>query len=96
MEDINKKDREKKKELYYVYMASKSLFMEAEERLPEMKFFSAPTLEHRDVLEHVMRYFELSKDGNINEVAEEELAAMSHEIHAFFDTADFICINVRK
>lgn len=56
MEDINKKDREKKEELYYVYMASKSLFMEAEE----------------------------------------ELAAVSHEIRAFFDTADFICINVRK
>jgi len=97
MGDINITDKENRQKLYNVYTESKTLFIEAEERLPEMKFFPAPTLEHRDALEHIMRYFELSIDGVISEAAEKELdSALGHEMRAFFDTADFICINVRK
>lgn len=97
MEDINITDKKKKQDLYNVYTESKTLFIEAEEKLPDMKFFAAPTLEHRDALEHIMRYLELTNDGAISEAAEKELdLALGHETRAFFDTADFICINVRK
>jgi len=39
------------------------LFIRAEECLDEMKFFVAPMLEHRDALEHIMRYMEKKQAG---------------------------------
>lgn len=97
MGDIVSTDKKIQADLYKIYMESKSLFVDAEERFPDMRFFSAPTLEHRDALEHIMRYFNLARGESLSETAVKELeAARGHEIRAFFDTADYICISVRK
>lgn len=96
MEELISKDKELKENLLFVYTETKNLFIEAEELLPEMRFFAAPTLEHRDALEHVMRYMSKTDNGNVTNDAIEQLdSALGHEVRAYFDTADYVSISVR-
>lgn len=95
--DLIKKDALCKKELQDVYEAYKKLFIRAEEKLEEMGFFVAPMLEHRDALDHLMRYFSLVSEGEITEETLKQLEkAVGHEYRAYFDVADYICITVRE
>lgn len=93
-------------EIHTAYTESKRLFINTEERLPQMKFFPAPLLEHRDAMDHIMRYYDYLKkskempdasDGKkYAEMALGELKnAKAHEIRAYFDTADYACIIIR-
>lgn len=96
MDTLSLEDQRKKyqKDLYEVYMAYKKLFIEAEDILEPMKFFLAPMIEHRDALDHIMRYFDEDK---VSEKMVKELdKALAHELRAYFDTADFVCITVRS
>lgn len=96
MEELISKDKELKENLLLVYTETKNLFIEAEELLPEMRLFAAPTLEHRDALEHIMRYMNMTSNGKITYDAVKQLdSALGHEVRAYFDTADYVSISVR-
>lgn len=83
-------------DLDVAYSASKRMFILAEEKLKNMELFPAPLLEHRDALDHIMRYSRLiEKNGLCNEAISELANAKQHEIRAFFDIADYICITIR-
>lgn len=93
------RDLEKEEELRTIYNEYKTLFIRAEEQLEEMRFFVAPMLEHRDALDHMMRYLQktVQRDEVAKEKALDELKmAIDHEYRAFFDIADYICITVRS
>lgn len=74
------------------YTECKRLFIRAEEILEPMKFFVAPLIEHRDALDHLMRYIPIK---GTSEALKELNSALGHEIRAYFDVADFVCITVR-
>ena len=94
MQNAEKKYR---RELSYVYAECKTLFIRAEEKFSDMKFFVAPTLEHRDALDHIMRYFTLIDNEDVSQRALDELdRALSHELRAYFDIADFVSLTIRK
>ena len=96
MEDLKKKEVEYKNKLLYTYKESKSLFIDAEELLDEMNFFPAPLIEHRDALDHIMRYMNKIEENGLTEDAIKELdSALGHEIRAYFDIADFISVTIR-
>lgn len=80
IEKLESKDKELKKDLLVVYTETKNLFIESEELLPEMRFFAAPTLEHRDALEHIMRYMKMTSDGNNSDAVKQLESALGHEI----------------
>ena len=96
MDELVNKDNELKQNLLFVYNEVKNLFIEAEELFPEMRFFAAPTLEHRDALEHVMRYMKMTCEDKLSYDAVKQLdSALGHEARAYFDTADYVSILVR-
>lgn len=82
--------------LLKAYKESKKLFIRAEEILVEMKFFVAPMIEHRDALEHIMRYMTLKQPVLTQDALDELERALGHEIRAYFDIADFVCVTVRE
>lgn len=95
--DLRERDIKYKSDLQNIYSAYKELFIQSEERLEEMSFFVAPMLEHRDALDHLMRYFNLTNEVGITEEALKQLdKAIDHEFRAYFDVADYICITVRN
>lgn len=95
--DLESREKQYRRDLYDTYIESKNLFIRAEELLEQMSFFVAPVLEHRDALDHIMRYFDLKNKSGLSEVAIKELdRALSHELRAYFDIADYICITIRQ
>ena len=97
MAEFNTKRDQYMAEIHQAYSASKQLYIDAEEKLSRMNIFLAPLLEHRDALDHIMRFYEYTHDGKLTEDALKELAnARSHEMRAYFDVADFICIGIRE
>lgn len=95
--DLEKREEQYKSNLYNTYIESKNLFIDAEELLEKMSFFVAPVLEHRDALDHIMRYFNLKNKKGLSEEAIKELdRALEHELRAYFDIADYICITIRQ
>ena len=83
--------------IYIAYIESKRLFISAEEKLNQMSFFVAPLIEHRDALDHIMRYFHIkTTDGLTDDAIKELERALSHELRAYFDIADYVCIMVRQ
>lgn len=83
-----------------VYLACKKYLIKAEEKLETLHFYLAPTLQHRDALDHIMiaysRLQSCDKNGMFGEVQISELKkAFNHEMRAFFDVADYILIRVR-
>lgn len=95
--ELERRDIQYKQELQEVYNAYKKLFIRAEEKLEEMNFFVAPMLEHRDAIDHLMRYFNLTSGKAMSEEALKQLdKALGHEYRAYFDVADYICITVRS
>lgn len=96
-DDLVNLEKQYKNNLYNTYMESKSLFIYAEELLEQMSFFVAPVLEHRDALDHIMRYFDLKNKEGLSEAVVKELdRALAHELRAYFDIADYVCITVRQ
>lgn len=94
-QELINKEQEIKKNLLSVYDEAKNLFIDAEELFPEMKLFAAPTLEHRDALEHIIRYINLMQNNNLKEAVEEIDKALGHELRAYFDIADYVSILIR-
>ena len=95
-EKMRADEKKLKEELLEIYEKNKKAFIDAEETAAEMRFFAAPTLEHRDALEHIMRYMERTKDGNITRSALKELEnAKGHEVRAYYDVVDYYSILVR-
>lgn len=83
-------------EIECAYSAHKELFIQAEERLNEMKLFPAPVLEQRDALDHIMQYVAIkAQKGDCDEAVEQLKNAKQHVLRAYFDTADYVCITVR-
>jgi hypothetical protein len=94
--DLKSRERQYKEDLIFLYTEVKNLFIESEEILPRMRMFATPTLEHRDALEHIMRYMNMTKDGNVSYDAVKQLeSAFGHEIRAYFDTADYLTVSIR-
>lgn len=84
-------------ELEQAYSAAKQLLIESEEKLNRLRLFPAPLLEHRDALDHLMRYSRIYKESGLCDAAIDELSnAKQHEIRAFFDIADYICVIIRS
>lgn len=95
-EKMRADEKKLKEELLEIYEKNKKAFIDAEETTAEMRFFAAPTLEHRDALEHIMRYMERTKDGNITRSTLKELeSAKGHEVRAYYDVVDYYSILVR-
>lgn len=94
--DLSVSEKQKKHDLHYIYMESKNLFIRGEECLESMDFFVAPIVEHRDALDHIMRYFDIKERKGLTDEALVELDnAKGHELRAYFDIADYICISIR-
>lgn len=85
---------EKIKELYSVYFENRKLYIQAEELSVNMNMYIAPLVEHRDAFDHLMRCFQKVDEGNDEYVKEIE-KALDHELRAYYDIADYICINIR-
>lgn len=84
-------------DLHISYSSTKKLLIHAEEKLRTMELYPAPLLEHRDALDHLMRYSKIFEEQGLCKAAVNELAnAKQHEIRAFYDVADYICITIRK
>ncbi len=75
-----------------IYAFNKKYFIKAEECMDTMDLFIAPLIEHRDALDHIMRYFNNIDKADIKQLDK----ALGHEVRAFFDVADYICINIRS
>lgn len=96
-DELGSLEKQYRNNLYNTYIESKELFICAEELLEQMNFFVAPMLEHRDALDHIMRYFNLKDKEGLTEKAIKELdRALAHELRAYFDIADFVCITIRQ
>ena len=96
-EELASKENELKKQLSKTYRENKELFIRAEEKLTQMNFFVAPLLEHRDALDHIMRYFCIKEQEGLSEKALEELnKSLGHELRAYFDIADYVCVTIRE
>lgn len=97
LNEILEKENRLRKEIFYIYCKVKEAFIKAEELTEEMRFFAAPTLEHRDALEHIMRYLDMTTDGRqVSDNAIKELeSAKGHEIRAYFDVVDYFSILIR-
>lgn len=94
--DLNESAANYWKEIDIAYSAAKELFILSEEKLNNMSLFPAPLLEHRDALDHIMRYSRIiSEKGLCSDAISELSSAKQHEIRAYFDIADYICISVR-
>lgn len=97
LQSLKEKEFTLRKNLYNTYLDSKKLFIRAEELLEQMNFFAAPLVEHRDALDHVMRYFSIKDNAGLSEEALVELdKALGHELRAYFDIADFVCVTIRE
>lgn len=83
------------KDLYTVYFENRKLYIEAEELSVNMNMYIAPLVEHRDALDHIMRCFEKLNQGN-KDFQKEIESALGHELRAYYDIADYICINIRE
>lgn len=95
-EELKIKEQDLRKKLCYTYSRSKKLFIRAEEVLTQMNFFAAPLIEHRDALDHLIRYISIKDEVGLNEKALDTLdKALGHEVRSYFDVADFICITIR-
>lgn len=73
LQSLKEKEFTVRKNLYNTYLNSKKLFIRAEELLEQMNFFAAPLVEHRDALDHVMRYFSIKDNAGLSEEALVEL-----------------------
>ena len=102
--DLQKQINKNLFDLAELYFTTKEWFILSEELLPELGFFLSPLLEQRDALDHLMRGFNQSDDEICSQ--ESKLASLknrlaqiskayAHELRAFFDVADYICINIR-
>lgn len=89
--------------LSYIYHKTKHYYTKSEEILPSLHSYLAPILQHRDALDHLMRSYKKRENDDIQLTAEElhkikidqYHKACNHEMRAFFDVADFICIHIR-
>lgn len=95
--ELNEKATKYWKEIDIAYSAAKELFILSEEKLNNMSLFPAPLLEHRDALDHIMRFSRIVAENGLCSDAISELSnAKQHEIRAYFDIADYVCISVRS
>lgn len=94
--ELEKKAARLWEEIDIAYTACKKAFISSEEKLSGLNMFPAPLLEHRDALDHIMRYWRIVQTQGISESAIKELDnAKHHEIRAFYDVADYTCILIR-
>ena len=49
-------------DLHISYSSTKKLLIHAEEKLRAMELYPAPLLEHRDALDHLMRYSKIFEE----------------------------------
>lgn len=105
LDDLKEQEIKLLSNLSYVYLENKKYFIAAEEILDSLKFYLAPVVQHRDALDHIMRAYqecdkyktreENEKLSIYKERVRQLDKALGHELRAFFDIADFICINIR-
>lgn len=80
-----------------LYFDVRGLFMQSEERVPDMKMFLAPLIEERDALDHLMCFYLDSAENDLSdEILDQIREAQEHLKRAFFDIADFVCIRIRQ
>ncbi len=82
-------------DLYTVYFENRKLYIRAEELSVSMNMYIAPLVEHRDAFDHLMRCFE-KLDENEKDFVKEIDSALEHELRAYYDIADYICIQIRE
>ena len=78
-----------------IYSKCKQRFIESEELLESMETFVAPLLEHRDALDHIVNAFKYLPHNELQAI-DELKKAEEHEMRAFYDIADFVCIEIRR
>lgn len=82
------------KNITEVYLLNRKYFIKAEEYIDGLKFFITPVLEHRDALDHLARAFDLALSEK--DCLDQLKNAQNHELRAFFDISDYICIKMRE
>ena len=93
LQDLEKY-RDKIRNLYKLYFYNRELFIQAEESFIDMNTFVAPLIEHRDAFDHIMRCFKKLDQEEETFLLELE-QAFAHELRAYYDVADYICICIR-
>lgn len=83
-----------------LYQRTKSLLLFAEEYNLSWKTFLQPLLEQRSALDHICRAMavetRINAEGNHDEVPKNLDKAKGHLYRAFFDTADWLSIELRN
>lgn len=83
-----------------IHNYTKKLFIQAEELDEEFKTFLQPGNELKNALEHIMRYkatkYNIDSNDSHNFFLDDLRRAEGHECRAFFDTADWFSISLRK
>lgn len=87
--------KDKIKTLYSLYFENRKLYIIAEELTVNMNLYPAPLIEHRDAFDHLMRCFEKIEKQD-ESFAQEIESAFNHELRAYYDIADYICIHIRE
>lgn len=89
--------------IFYVHLKTKELYILAEEYGPELKTFFLPINSLKEAYENIIHvcandYMARSGNGNSNEkyMMDNLRSALANECKAFFDTADFLSILLRK
>ncbi len=86
--------------LVYIYKATKHLFILAEEVCSdEFSSYVAPILEQRDAYDHLIRildYQTYQEEGRAEYAKQNVMGVISHQYRAFFDTADFLYLELRR
>lgn len=102
MFNLDKEIKDKISLICFIYFENRKIFIQAEEAFVDMNMFIAPLVEHRDAFDHFIRFFEKflkNKEENTEqqkyEIIKELDSVLSHELRAFYDVADYICINIR-
>lgn len=89
--------------IFYVHLKTKELYILAEEYGSELKTFFLPINSLKNAYENIIRvcandYMARSGNGTFNEkyMMDNLRSALGNEVKAFFDTADFLSILLRK
>ena len=80
-------------DLHISYDSTKKLLIHAEEKLSAMELYPAPLLEHRDALDHLMRYSRIFEETGLCESAVNELANAKQIPLKLNINKNFLCNN---
>ena len=89
-------DKELLKKLIKIYTLNHDFVIKTEEYFEDLNLYIAPVIEHRAALHHICNSFQHAIDDNKEDSNAQLKKAVNHEMRAFYDIADLICIKIRE